>query len=98
VLHGGLGKDSLEDFDGGDDVLYGGDGDDGYLTGGKGEDIIYGGDGDDLIDGATVDITGVRVRKQRDELYCGEGEDHYIADKLDYVSSSCEVEDHPPSL
>jgi Ca2+-binding RTX toxin-like protein len=90
VLYGGPGKDSLEDFDGGDDVLYGGDGDD-KLLGGKGEDVIYGGDGNDRIDGATVDLTGVVVKKQRDELYCGEGKDHYIADKLDYVDSSCEV-------
>jgi hypothetical protein len=98
VLHGGPGKDYLTDFDGGDDVLYGGDGDDKTLAGGAGEDVIYGGDGNDRIDGATVDITGVRVRKQRDELYCGEGKDHYNADKFDYVSSSCEVKDPPANL
>jgi Ca2+-binding RTX toxin-like protein len=91
VLHGGPGKDWLADDDGGDDVLYGDDGDDKLLWGGKGEDVIYGGDGNDLIDGATVDIARFNVRKQRDELYCGEGEDHYNADKLDYVDSSCEV-------
>ena len=100
VLHGGPGKDWLEDLDGGDDVLYGGDGDDERLWGGKGEDVIYGGDGNDYIDGATVDPTvmPLRVRKQRDELYCGEGEDHYIADKLDYVDSSCEVKQPPANL
>jgi hypothetical protein len=91
VLHGGPGKDLLEDLDGGDDVLYGDDGDDKWLMGGAGEDVIYGGDGNDLIDAATVDIARFNVRKQRDELYCGEGEDHYIADKLDYVDSCCEV-------
>jgi hypothetical protein len=96
VLHGGPGKDFLYGAEG-VDVLYGDDGNDNLWAGG-GEDVIYGGHGNDLIDGATVDITGVRVRKQRDELYCGEGEDHYIADKLDYVSSSCEVKDPPANL
>ena len=87
----------IEVYDGGNDVLYGGDGDDKWLWGGKGEDVIYGGDGNDRIDGATVDPTvmPLRVRKQRDGLYCGEGEDHYIADKLDYVDSSCEVKQPP---
>jgi hypothetical protein len=98
VLHGGPGKDYITDHDGGDDVLYGGDGDDTYLIGGKGEDAIYGGDGDDLIDGATVDLFGHVVKKQPDKLYCGEGKDHYIADKLDYVDSSCEVKEPPANL
>ena len=98
VLHGGPGKDWLEDYDGGDDVLYGGDGDDKWLAGGAGEDVIYGGDGNDRIDGATVDPDGVQVRKQRDELYCGAGKDYYIADKLDYVDSSCEVKQTPANL
>jgi hypothetical protein len=40
-------------------------------------------------------LISIRVRKQRDELYCGEGKDHYNADKFDYVSSSCEVKDPP---
>ena len=31
------------------------------------------------------------MTKERDEIYCGEGKDHYIADELDYVDSSCEV-------
>jgi hypothetical protein len=97
VLHGGPGKDYLTDFDGGDDVLYGGDGDD-YLVGGKGEDVIYGGDGNDFIDGAAADPTEVVVRKQRDELYCGEGKDSFVADKLDYVDSSCEVKEPPSNL
>ena len=98
VLHGGPGKDWLEDYDGGDDVLYGGDGDDKWLAGGAGEDVIYGGDGNDDIDGATVDPDGVQVRKQRDELYCGEGKDYYIADNSDYVDSSCEVKQAPANL
>jgi hypothetical protein len=98
VLHGGPGKDYLTDYDGGDDVLYGGDGDDQYLVGGKGEDAIYGGDGNDFIDGASVDPIGVRFRKQRDELYCGEGKDSFVADKLDYVDSSCEVKEPPANM
>ena len=91
VLHGGPGKDDLTDFDGGDDVLYGGDGDDKPLAGGAGEDVIYGGDGNDLIDAVSAGIDGFPITKERDEIYCGEGEDHYMADKLDYVDSSCEV-------
>ncbi len=96
VLRGGPGKDYLTDYDDGDDVIYGGDGDDQMLVGGKGEDVIYGGDGNDFLDGATVDLVGYVVRKQRDDLYCGEGRDHYFADELDYVDSSCEVR-APPS-
>jgi hypothetical protein len=91
VLHGGPGKDYLSDFDGGADVLYGGDGDDKMLAGGAGEDVIYGGDGNDRIDAVSASSTGFPITKERDEIYCGEGEDHYIADKLDYVDSSCEV-------
>jgi len=83
VLYGGPGADFLYGEEG-DDVLYGGDGDDDkrVLAGGKGEDVIYGGDGNDLI--YTSDD------RQRDKLYCGEGRDWYFADKIDYVSSSCE--------
>ena len=105
MLHGGPGTDAMSGGDG-DDVLYGGDGDDeirglganDWIFGGLGSDVIYGGDGNDLIDGATVDEFGQVVRKQRDELYCGKGEDHYHADKLDYVDSSCEVKDPPANL
>jgi hypothetical protein len=67
---------------GGDDVLYGGDGDD-ELGSGKGEDVLYGGDGNDYV------FDEVRDR-ERDKLYCGKGDDVYIADKNDYVDSSCE--------
>jgi hypothetical protein len=28
--------------------------------------------------------------KQRDKLYCGKGKDRYVAQKHDYVDSSCE--------
>jgi Ca2+-binding RTX toxin-like protein len=66
-------------------MLYGGGGDNMDVSGGGGEDVFYGGAGNDLLDATTVD------RQQRDKLYCGEGWDEYTADKLDYVSSSCEV-------
>jgi hypothetical protein len=91
-LFGGYGSDVIygeqgRDFvigGGGDDVLYGGDGDDRLLHGGAGEDVLYGGDGNEELDGTT------HGAPRRDKLYCGEGIDQYYADKLDYVSGSCE--------
>jgi hypothetical protein len=89
VLYGGAGNDKLGSDIGqdvGEDVYYGGDGND-VLVGlpfgvkGEGEDVYYGGDGNDWFyahDG------------QRDKLYCGKGKDRYIAEKIDYVDSSCE--------
>ena len=103
---GGLlsGTDSRDKLDGkmGDDEIRGLGAKD-ELIGGSGSDVIYGGDGNDLIDGvdgaSVAHPTKVVIpRQKRDELYCGEGEDHYQADKLDYVDSSCEMEDHSPSL
>jgi RTX calcium-binding nonapeptide repeat (4 copies) len=99
MLYGGPGRDVL-DGGVGDDVLYGGEGDDFTpgpgppafprgLSGGRGKDVLYGGDGNDLLNGGSGPIAD----HQRDELYCEEDEDHYIADKLDYVDSSCEVND-----
>jgi uncharacterized protein YceK len=86
LISGGIGNDVI--YGGpGDDFVYGGDGDDEELYGDhdygdQGEDVIYGGEGNDTIyawnDG------------QRDRLYCGEGIDHYAADKFDYVDGSCE--------
>ena len=104
VLRGGPGRDVL-DGGVGDDVLHGGDGDDftpgpgppafpGGLSGGPGKDVLYGGAGNDLLNGGS----GPLPDHQRDELYCGEGKDHYIADKNDYVDSSCEVNDPPSNL
>jgi hypothetical protein len=106
VVYGGPDSDSLDDWPlargndevgvvgtrdqlreaaakaGGDDVLYGGDGND-ELESDQGEDVLYGGDGNDfLVDGVTD--------SERDKLYCGKGKDRYIADKNDYVDSSCE--------
>jgi Ca2+-binding RTX toxin-like protein len=82
VLYGAAGMDFL--YGGRDhDVLYGGDGNDILLFGGEGEDVIYGGDGNDYIE-ASGD-------GDRDKLYCGEGRDQYAADKIDYMSGSCEV-------
>ena len=81
VLYGGAGMDFLYGQQD-DDVLYGGDGDDILLVGGKGADAIYGGDGDDFFEESGDG--------QRDKLYCGKGRDEYSAEKIDYVSSSCE--------
>jgi hypothetical protein len=68
----------------GDDVIYGGDGNEDFLSGDQGEDVIYGGDGNDILDGQGGEDG------QRDKLYCGKGKDRYLADKNDYVDSSCE--------
>src|SRR5215203_2557676 len=84
VIHGGPGDDLEVYGAGGEDVIYGGDGDD-VLSGDWGKDVIYGGDGNDLLDGASNEDG------ERDELYCGKGKDKYLADKNDYVDSSCEV-------
>ena len=102
-LLGKTGNDELIG-DRGDDLLWGGPGSD-VLYGGPGadllygegqfdtdpqghhEDVIYGGDGNDQIDARDG---------QRDELYCGEGWDRYLADEIDYVSSSCEKKGLPP--
>lgn len=114
ALYGGPGNDFLvggTDHEGGrykgNDVLWGGPGSD-VLHGGAGDDDLYGknqanpdprgkhedvfrgGDGKDLLDA---------LDGQRDELYCGEGLDHYMADEVgdryfpgeaDYVEGSCE--------
>ena len=87
VLHGQAGADELTGQRG-DDVLYGGAGDDKGLWGVGGEDVIYGGDGNDFL-------YGIFDGGERDELYCGKGNDEYDADKNDYVDSSCEVKSHP---
>jgi Ca2+-binding RTX toxin-like protein len=65
-----------------DDEVYGGPYDDKHLEGYLGKDVLYGWCGSDLL---------FALDGQRDELYCGEGEDEYYADKIDYVASSCEV-------
>jgi hypothetical protein len=115
VLYGGAGHDSIEGDqdddvlyggdDGdiylsggeGDDVIYGGDGNDIGVGGGRGEDVLYGKDGNDVLFGSEGEGGG--EEPQRDELYCGKGSDEYRADKLDYVSSSCEkVLPSPPPL
>jgi hypothetical protein len=90
VLYGGPGEDFLCSGalnacgdESNDDVLYGGDGSD-ELWAGNGEEVLYGGDGNDRL-GVLDTKDGGRVR-----LYCGEGWDRYMADKTDFVSSSCE--------
>jgi RTX calcium-binding nonapeptide repeat (4 copies) len=82
VIYAGPGDEASLFGDEGDDVIYGGHGDDG-IEEGKGADVIFGGDGNDEIFAFTDD--------QRDKLYCGKGKDAYhAAEKIDYVSSSCE--------
>jgi len=95
MLDGKLGDDEIRGLGGsdhyldggpGNDIIYGGDGDD-QLFGGNGEDVLYGGDGNDIV---TDYYDG-----QRDKLYCGAGKDRYVADKNDYVDSSCEKKVSP---
>ena len=88
VIYAGPGDDSSQERTGkGDDVIHGGDGDD-EIDGGEGEDVLYGGDGSDILYGS--EFLQSDVDRHRDKLYCGRGKDHYLADKLDYVDSSCE--------
>jgi hypothetical protein len=44
------------------------------------------GKGNDYLDGRDEGVN----EGQRDKLYCGAGRDRYLADTIDYVSSSCE--------
>ncbi len=75
----------------GNDILYGGDGND-DLLGGKGEDVMYGGDGNDWLTSVTPCWSRSCHSNDglRHKLYCGKGNDHYYANKNDYVDSSCE--------
>jgi hypothetical protein len=83
-IHGLGGSDWLVGGDG-NDVIYGGAGhEEQGIHGGRGEDVLYGGGGNDILHG-----TG--DGGQRDKLYCGKGRDAYLADKNDYVDSSCEM-------
>jgi Ca2+-binding RTX toxin-like protein len=82
-LRGGPGRDQVGG-NVGDDVLYGGSRRD-FLYGYAGADVMHGGDGDDVL-------VAWSFERKRDRLYCGKGNDEYSADKIDYVSSSCEVE------
>jgi RTX calcium-binding nonapeptide repeat (4 copies) len=86
VLYGGAGNDNLAGYmvqDVGEDVYYGGDGNDDLGgSGAKGEDVYYGEGGNDFI--------FAQGDSQPDKLYCGKGKDRYVAEKIDYVDSSCE--------
>ena len=81
-IYGGPGRDGIEGL-WGDDMLYGGGGSD-ELLGDVGADVLYSGAGNDVV--VAWDFDG-----KRDWLYCGNGRDRYSADKIDFVSSSCEV-------
>ena len=89
VLYGGSGSDSIGGYDG-DDVIYGGPDNDWFLVSDEGEDVIYGGDGNDYLGDTRND-------GQPDKLYCGKGKDRYLADKNDYVDSSCEKKGRAPA-
>jgi hypothetical protein len=85
-IHGLGGVDAIFGG-GGNDVIYGGDGNDGGLgEQDLGEDVFYGGDGNDFL-------FAIRDKQQPDKLYCGEGKDWYLANKNDFVDSSCEKKD-----
>ena len=83
-----IGTDKSDNLDGmeGDDAIRGLSGDD-FISGGTGIDTVYGGPGDDIIH------TG--GDGEREEVFCGEGKDNFLADELDYISSSCEVNGIP---
>jgi hypothetical protein len=86
VIYGGPGDDTPLWGSDGDDVIYGGDGNDAVGEQDLGEDVFYGGDGNDFL-------FAIRDKQQPDKLYCGEGRDVYLANKNDYVDSSCEIKD-----
>src|SRR5829696_5724752 len=85
-----LGTDKIDNLDGldGDDEIRGLGGPD-LLWDGPGNDVLYGGDGNDFLGGG---LHNTGSDGQRDKFYCGEGRDEYVADKNDYVDSSCEKE------
>lgn len=84
VLKGSPSSDRMFGF-AGDDWLRGFGGDD-VVDGGKGEDILSSGPGDDLV----------RARDGvRDRVFCGQGEDRVLADKLDRAYSDCETVQRP---
>jgi hypothetical protein len=95
VIYAGDGDDGFIYGAAGDDVIYGGDGND-QMTGEDGQDVLHGGDGNDTLHGAFNFRGEGRDRLEgRDKLYCGKGSDEYMADRHDYVDSSCEKEAEP---
>ena len=85
-----LGTDKIDQLDGldGDDEIRGLGGPD-LLWDGPGNDVLYGEDGNDMLGGG---LHNTGSDGQRDKFYCGAGKDLYVADKNDYVDSSCEKE------
>ncbi|MBD0329806.1 MAG: hypothetical protein ICV64_06860 [Thermoleophilia bacterium] len=107
VLVGGPGADYLS---GGTrhDRLYGGPGND-ILDGWEGSDLLVGGAGHDYIvavdprgrrwtDGVLAgpgnDVVHARDRA-RDDIRCGPGRDHVVADRIDRVARDCERVERP---
>ena len=93
MIYGGPGADEGLSGQEGDDVIYAGPGNDHFLDGSEGEDVIYGGDGNDHLSGLLPPPRS--LPGQHDKLYCGKGRDIYVADKNDYVDSSCEKKKQP---
>jgi hypothetical protein len=88
-LFGGRGNDLLRGR-GGPDRLYGGRGRD-RVFGDTGSDLIVGGPGRDrLVSGRGADT--IRARDgEVDTINCGPGRDRVIADRIDRISSNCEI-------
>lgn len=91
TLYGGSGGDWL--FAGsGNDVTYGGSGNDTLglfffeFIFDTGNDVFYGGSGSDEIWSFDGDLT----RPSRDLVFCGNGRDEVLADRLDRVAGDCE--------
>lgn len=91
-LSGGAGNDHIEGGRG-DDRLSGGPGYD-HLEGGFGRDTIYGGAANDLIGGGqehsviyagTGDDAISSSNGVADDVYCGGGQDHVVADRSDHL-------------
>jgi len=88
-LIGGAGNDRLIGG-AGNDRLIGGAGND-RLIGGAGNDTLVGGPGKDTIVAGQGNDT-VRARDgQKDAVDCGRGHDVAAADRIDAISSNCEV-------
>jgi Ca2+-binding RTX toxin-like protein len=74
----------------GPDVICGLDGRD-ALFGGGGDDILIGGRDRDLLSGGSGDDRLVSADGHPDAVLCGPGDDVAIADRLDWVSPTCET-------
>ena len=89
TLRGSAGDESLVGFGGGDEA-WGLAGDD-VISGGGGDDELYGREGRDaLLGGAGGDFIEARDG-ERDNLWCGPGDDTVSANPVDHVTPNCET-------